>query len=224
MAAVSLRLDLDHVDRALSRVETEWPSIEAQVVAAHLGSRSPFTTVQRCNMLSGYAYLNDLLDENIELFSDLGMEHMLLLHQRVHFGLDTTLITQFGSAIESTTDRFNERIEHVANRYWEQRRRGVHPLVIAADAYVNIVGQPQLFIEGNHRTAALIGSWIGLRSDCAPFVLSVDNAVPYFAASSQVKQFADGTTWLGRVKMNRYRAAFGVFWATYVDPLFCRLP
>jgi hypothetical protein len=50
-------------------------------------------------------------------------------------------------------------------------RRGDHPYKLAAEAYLSIVGQPQLFTEGNHRTGSLIASWINLHAGYPPFVL-----------------------------------------------------
>jgi hypothetical protein len=53
---------------------------------------------------------------------------------------------------------------------------------------VRILSQPQLYIEGNHRTGALIMSYILLRDGKPPFVLTVDNAKAYFDPSTLIKQ------------------------------------
>jgi Fic family protein len=50
-----------------------------------------------------------------------------------------------------------------------------------------VLSEPQLFIEGNHRTGALIMSWLLAREGKPPFVLSVDNAKAYFDPSSIAK-------------------------------------
>jgi Fic family protein len=57
----------------------------------------------------------------------------------------------------------------------------------AAAAYIQVLSEPQLFIEGNHRTGALLMSWILARAGKPPFVLSVDNAKAYFDPSSMAK-------------------------------------
>jgi hypothetical protein len=217
-----LRFDLAKVARALAEVETAWPRIEAELRRLRLGSKAPFTSRLRCNMVSAYAYVDELLGEGVEPFSDVGMEHMLTLNLRVHYGDDNRLISQFASAIEANIDKFNSNIEVIANWYWRHLRCGDHPYKLAAETYVSIVGQPQLFLEGNHRTAALIGSWIGMRANYPPFVLSVDNAIAYFAPSAEIKQFADRTRWRGRRQLPRYREAFRIFWERHVDSTYVR--
>jgi hypothetical protein len=57
----------------------------------------------------------------------------------------------------------------------------------AAGVYVRILSQPQLYIEGNHRTGALIMSYILVRAGKAPFVLTVDHAKAYFDPSTLIK-------------------------------------
>ena len=61
-------------------------------------------------------------------------------------------MAEFASAIESNVDKFNAQIEPIAAWYWKHAAQGDHPYKLAAETYVSIVGQPQLFMEGNHRT------------------------------------------------------------------------
>ena len=53
--------------------------------------------------------------------------------------------------------------------------------------YVRMLSKPQLFIEGNHRTGALVMSSILLRDGQPPFVLSVENAAAYFEPSAVIR-------------------------------------
>jgi hypothetical protein len=218
------RLCLPEIDRALLEVEHAWPRIDADLQALKIGRKDPFTSALRCNMLSAYAYLDELLETHIEPFSDAGMEQMLVLNNRVHYGVDQALMAQFAPAIEANIDKFNANVEIIADWYWRHLRRGDHPSKLAAETYVSILGQPQLFIEGNHRTGALIASWIELRADNPPFVLSVDNAVAYFAPSAEIKQFADRSTWRGRQRLPKYRKSFGAFWNSHLEDKYLRSP
>ena len=77
-------------------------------------------------------------------------------------------------------------------------------------------------MEGNHRTGSLIASWINLYAGYPPFVLSVDNAVEYFAPSAAIKQFADKSTWRGRRQLPKYRKSFRAFWEGHVDARYVR--
>ena len=114
---------------------------------------------------------------------------MLTLNDRVHYGTDTPLMAEFSTAIESNVEKFNAQIDPIANWYWRHAGQGDHPYKLAAETYVSIVGEPQLFIEGNHRTGSLIANWINLHAGYPPFVLTVDNAIDYFAPSAAIKQF-----------------------------------
>lgn len=85
-------------------------------------------------------------------------------------------------------------------RFYERRAGGIGDLMDwlrlhkgddvwkrAAGAYIHILSQPQLYIEGNHRTGALVMSYMLARKGRPPFVLSVENAKAFFDPSTLVK-------------------------------------
>lgn len=72
------------------------------------------------------------------------------------------------------------------------------------------MSQPQLYIEGNHRTGALIMSYILVRHGKAPFVLSVDNAKGYFDPSTLVKETTKTAATL-LMKLPRMKKRFARF-------------
>jgi len=223
-ANVTCRLDLCEIDASLLAVEREWPRIDSELQQERIGRKDPFTAVLRNNMLTAYAYLDELLAREIEPFSSACFEHILMLNDRVHYGTDTALMAEFTTAIASNAEKFNAHIEPIAAWYWKHSSQGDHPYKLAAETYVSIVGQPQLFIEGNHRTGSLIASWINMYAGYPPFVLSVDNAVDYFAPSAAIKQFANRSTWRGRQQLPKYRKSFRVFWEHHVDGKYVRSP
>jgi Fic family protein len=51
-----------------------------------------------------------------------------------------------------------------------------------------MLSEPQVFIEGNDRTGALVMSYILAKAGQPPFVLSFANAKPYFESSAQIKR------------------------------------
>jgi len=214
---VVARLDLPAINQALIGVENDWPRIDADLARLKIGRKDPFTAFLRANMLSAYAYLDQLLEQDIAPLSDASLEHLLLLNERVHYGTDAGLRAEYHAAIVATAEKFNGNIDPIL--HWHQRhtRHGNNPYKLAAETYVSIVGQPQLFVEGNHRTGALIASWINLYAGLPPFVLSVENALKYFAPSAEIKQFADRSTWRGRRRIPKYRKSFRVFWEHLVE-------
>src|SRR5262249_45072042 len=66
-------------------------------------------------------------------------------------------------------------------------RRGDSPWMLAAGLYVRLLSRPQLFVEGNHRTGALAMSYILVRENEPPFVLTTENAVTYFDPSTVIQ-------------------------------------
>lgn len=66
-----------------------------------------------------------------------------------------------------------------------------HPTVWrrAAAVYAQVLSEPQLFFEGNHRTGALLMSHVLLRGGQPPLVLTQHNAKAYFDPSSLVKGY-----------------------------------
>jgi hypothetical protein len=217
MRDVVARLDLPAINEALTAVENDWPRIDAELARLKIGRKDPFTAFLRTNMMSAYAYLDQLLVQGIAPLSDASLEHLLGLNERVHYGTEAGLRVQYQAAITATVEKFIVNIKPILDWHERHRRHGNNPYKLAAETYVSIVGQPQLFVEGNHRTGALIASWINLYSGLPPFVLSVDNALKYFAPSAEIKQFADRSTWRGRRRIPKYRKSFRIFWEHLVE-------
>lgn len=219
------RLDLARVDHSLRDVELHWREIDDELARRRIGRKdAPFDSALRARMLSAYAELDRLLADGIEPFSEPSLAGMLLLNECVHYGTDRALMAEYARAIEATREKFSRQIGPIAAWYSRHRRRGDHPYKLAAEVYVAILGRPQLFVEGNHRTGALIASWVNLAHGRPPFVLSVENAVAYFAPSAEIKSFADKSTWRGRARLPKYRGAFERFWERHVDARYLATP
>ena len=203
----SLRLNLIRINESFEQIEMHWKSIDDKLDKSRIGRKdTPFSAVIRQRMLSAYTHVDYLLEQRIHPFSDDGILEMFVLNNRVHYGNDIQLMREYRKAIDATYDKF--RIQIVPFRHWYQRHKSEHPLKLAAESYVSILGFPQLFNEGNHRTGALVASWISLYYGFPPFVLSVDNALAFFAPSSEIKKFINKSTWRGRAKLPKYHRVF----------------
>jgi uncharacterized Zn-finger protein len=213
-----LKLNLLSVEQSLLGVEANWKKIDDQLAKEKIGRRdTPFDCVVRGRMMNAYHHLDVLLRRGVEPFSQESISEMLELNNLVHYGVDYELRFQYHKAILATSDKFYSQIEPIARWYKKHMKGEPHPLKVAAEIYVAILGHPQLFIEGNHRTGSMICSWISMYYGHPPFVLSVDNAIAYFKPSAEIKKFADKSTWRGRQRLPKYRRCFKEFWEENID-------
>jgi hypothetical protein len=209
---------LENIVSSLKTVEVHWEQIDDELDRQGIGRKdTPFDAVLKTRMTSAYSYLDDLLSEQIPPFSMESIEPMLLLNQRVHYGTDRRLLSEYRKAVEATAEKFYRYIGPIQEWYEKHRKSGKHPLKLAAEVYVSILGYPQLYVEGNHRTGSLIANWISVYHGFPPFVLSADNALAYFAPSKEIKSFADKWTWRGQARLPKYRKSFLHFWEKHID-------
>jgi hypothetical protein len=212
------RLNLHVIASSLMDVEEHWDDIDNALEEQHIGRKDRFTDYLRRNMESAYAYLDALLAEGIRPFSPDSIRHMLVLNERVHYGTNVDLMHEYSQAIKvNEQEYFLPGIERIASWVTRHRERRNHPLKIAAEVYVAVLSRPQLFNEGNHRTGTLISDWISLYYGFPPFVLSLDNALAYFAPSAQIKHFADKSSRAGLRHLPKYHKSFRRFWEQHID-------
>lgn len=140
-------------------------------------------------MIAGYALVDDFLVRGVDAFAMGSLKHLLELNTVVLCGTDPANRAEYGRHLDITERRF-----------YEERRGGIRDLVEwyerhaqasvwkrAAGAYVRLLSQPQLFVEGNHRTGTLIMSYILVRAGEPPFVLTTENAPAYFDPSTVIR-------------------------------------
>lgn len=179
------RLDLQRIERSLRNVQKEFNVINKKLNVR----RDPLEDVIIENMLLGYTYLNKLLERKVKLLHRRGLHHVLELNHIVLCGRDPKVRKEHIKHIKATTDRFYEQkdcnIGHLTT--WHQKNIDKSAWKRAAGVYILHLSQPQLFFEGNHRTGALIMSYL-LATDCKPpFVLNIENAEAYFNPSTLAK-------------------------------------
>jgi len=213
-----LRFDLEKVEQSLIGVEKNWKKIDDELDFRKIGRKdTPFNAEVRAKMMSAYSLLDDLLGKGVEPFSIESLEDMCELNNLVHYGLDFQLRQEYIKAIRANEEKYYRHIDSIIKWYENHMKNEPHPLKVASEVYVAILGHPQLFIEGNHRAGSLIASWIDMYYGYPPFVLSAKNAIPYFKPSADIKKFADKSTWRGRSKLPKYRKTFKEFWQNHID-------
>lgn len=174
------------MDASLRRVQREFETINARLRAR----RDPMDDRVIDNLLAGYAFVDTLVAEDVDVFAMGHLKHLLELNTLVLCGTSPVRRKAYQRHIEAT-----------ARRFYEERGGGIRDIVEwsarlakqpvwerAAGTYARVLSKPQLFIEGNHRTGALIMSYLLLRDGQPPFVLTVANAAAYFAPSSVMRE------------------------------------
>ena len=117
---MSLRLDLAAIDEALLAVEREWPRIDVDLKARGMG-KLPFTEEVRRNMVCAYTHLDHLVVERVDPISDIGMEQMLELNHRVHFGVDEDLRAEYAQAVVVATEKTWQRHGLISCRRYDDK-------------------------------------------------------------------------------------------------------
>jgi len=202
------RLDLKTIEQSLRDVQREFPKIN-EILHSR---RDSMTDAVLENMLAGYAFVDKAVADGADLFTLRHIPDLLEFNHIVLCGLNQQVRQEYQTHIEATAQRFYEQEEFNIDDIlrWYYKHENESPWKRAAGLYVRILSQPQLYIEGNHRTGALIMSYILVRDGKAPFVLTVDNAKAYFDPSTLFKATTKTTTTL-LTKLPRMKKLFAEF-------------
>lgn len=181
-------LDLPAIERALREVQARFDLLSEEFVER----RDPFTDEVLENILAGYALIDDYVAREIDLFDLAHVDLMLEINATVLCGTDPAERRRYAEHLAATEKHFFDNegggIRDILEWYAEHRHES--PWKQAAGVYVRILSKPQLFIEGNNRSGALIVSYLLLRAGLPPFVLTLANATGYFNPSSVIRNSA----------------------------------
>lgn len=177
-------LDLDAIESSLRAVQRNFSEINRVI-------NTPRDTLDDqviTNMMAGYRYVDALVADGVDLFAIGASRHFLELNALVLCGTDPLERIREDAHLKATAQRFYEEDRGTISDLaaWYALHRDETAWTRAAGVYVRLLSEPQLFIEGNHRTGALIMSCILVRDGRPPFVLSIDNAQGYFDPSTLI--------------------------------------
>jgi hypothetical protein len=181
------RLQLDAIETSLRHVQKNFAQINRTLNTRRDELREDILR----NMLSGYAFVDEALScyPDIDLMAFKYAKFILELNHIVLCGEKKRIRQEHHSHIEATTERFFNQegcnIRQILGWYHKHNKISVWKRV--SGVYIQLLSQPQLFFEGNHRTGALIMSYLLARDGKAPFVLSAQNAKAYFDPSTLIK-------------------------------------
>jgi len=216
------RLNLDSIYRSLATVEDHWDDINNELDRLKIGRKDEFLPVVRDNVFLAYIYLDNLLKRGVPPLNEDTLIELLEINEIIHYGADLELRHEYASAIGATVDQFfgqqatPGRVTPIYNWFKKHTAQDDKVTKLAAEVCMSIVGSPQLFIEGNHRSGNIIANWICAYYGQPIFVLSAENAIAYFAPASEIKHFDKRSAWRG-LKLPKYQRQFREFWEKHIS-------
>ena len=159
-----------------------------------------------------------MLEERVDPFRRGQHSHLLELNTIVLCGTSPEERRRFHRHIEATEAHFYEVVGGGIREImeWYDRHRGDDPWRQAAGVYVHALSEPQLFIEGNHRTGSLIISFMLVRAGKPPFIVKPDNAKGYFDPSTLIRATRKHTL-LALWQLPKMKKTFAAFLREHVD-------
>src|SRR5689334_13312 len=152
MSMERARLHLCAIETSLRNVQRLFPQIN-EVLHSRRDSMTD-EVVER--MLAGYRFVDSAIVNNLDLLDPSGIHGLLELNHIVLCGLDPQTRREHRKHIEATTRRFYNNYEEGfdvdAIMQWYGKHEGDSVWKRAAGVYVRVLSQPQLYLEGNHRT------------------------------------------------------------------------
>ena len=213
--------NLAAIDSALRELQRVFPQINLSL----LDRRDSLDDEVVFNMLEGYALVDRLISDRVDIFEIGHSSYWLKLNATVLCGTDPAKLSRHHRMLEATDARFYEEpgagIREIMD--WYSLNKGKDVWRRAAGVYNRILSDPQLFIEGNHRTGALIMSYLLAREGQPPFVLTSKNARGFFDPSSVVKKTKKRNIF-GEIKFKRLTREFADFLETQKNFDFLAYP
>ncbi|WP_201276143.1 hypothetical protein [Methylotetracoccus oryzae] len=176
--------DLSAIARSLRQTQARFNEINRRLCVP----RDDLDSEVVDNLLEAYAYVDGLIQRGVDLFAPGRSNCLLEINRLVLVGSSSVRRQRYASHLDATERRFYEEREGGIRDLveWVQDHSRDEVWARAAGVYIRILSKPQLFLEGNHRSGALVMSYVLGREDLPPFVLTPDNAPTYFDPSSLI--------------------------------------
>jgi len=185
--AVLHRLDLRAIERSLRALKRALPTVSHALA----NIQPPLEETSVAAMLAGYAEIDRLARRHVDLFARGQSARILALNRLVLYGEPKPAGHHHHRALEIGERHFYESrgggIGDLVD--WRDRHRTLPPSRLAAGLYARLQNAPQLFVEGNHRTGALLVSHVLLRHGLPPFVVTPESAAEWFALTPELQRF-----------------------------------
>jgi len=181
-----LQLNIDAVRSRLVDTQQNFKKINATLDV----KRKPPSDEVLENLIAGYSKINEHLMNKTDLFKIgnsrliLELNHIVLYHSaNISFEENKS---QFKATKKHFYETKNAGIGQVME--WLEFNKNTDIWKKTAGTFTHILSQPQLFLEGNHRTGSLIMSYLLMKEGLSPFVLSYENAKHFFEPAELTKK------------------------------------
>ena len=203
-----MRLNPTAIEQTLRSLQREFPTINPQL----RDRRDPIDDMVVANLMTGYAYVDELVANHTDILALGNLQHLLELNRRVLCGVDDAMRQDSAAHLRAAEERFYNApgagIRDIVE--WHAKHHAESVWKRAAGVYIRILSEPQLFIEGNHRTGALVVSYLLMQHREPPFVLTAKNAQEFFDPSSMIKKI-DKREFLATFRIPHLKRQFARF-------------
>ncbi|MDF1567393.1 MAG: hypothetical protein P1P77_05190 [Spirochaetaceae bacterium] len=178
----SPRFHISAINSALKDFQAEFLTINENLAM----KREDVSDDMVNQIVEAYVFLNGLLQKGMDLFTPAGMHSLLEMNHIVLCGSDPDQRMNYYHHIAETRARFMKRIKPI--RAWvEKNEKKSNPYKLAAGFYLQNLSQPQLFIEGNHRTGNILVNYLLVSKGLPPYIITPDTAKEYLDISGDIK-------------------------------------
>lgn len=209
--------NLPEIERSLREVQANFAQINSRLSSP----RELLDHLAVGNMMSGYAFIDELITGKVDLFAFGQLRLFLELNALVLCGRDEQVRLDSAQHLAATDKYFFDNVDGGIRDVVEWHALHCHEStwIRAAGVFIRILSEPELFIEGNHRTGALVMSYILARDGHPPFVLNAHRAKEFFDWSTLFSAKRK-SGFLLRWQMPALTHNFAKFLMTQADPRF----
>lgn len=140
-------------------------------------------------IVQAYSMIDHYLATGLPLLSMGQSREVLAVNHCVLFGQENALNPDYHKAFKASERHFygiaGSGIGDMLDWYSSRREQPVWQL--AAGIYLQTIGPPQLFLEGNHRTGVILANYVLARAHQSPLVIDHQLAPIWFELTEKVR-------------------------------------
>lgn len=206
------QFNIERIERSLQQFRKDFAAINDSLSMR----REVFQENMMHQILEAYSFLNDLLRKDMDLFTPAGLHSLLEMNHIVLCGSSKETRMQYYQHLNETRKSFTAKITPILE--WVMKNRDqTSPYILATGFYSRQLSQPQLFIEGNHRTGNILLNYLLISKGSAPYIISTKDARDYLDISGDIKFTYRESSFESTLKMPGHRKRFIKFLEEHTD-------